>query len=152
MPLCSIFVLSGYFYNCIKDKIKYNWVLIIVSLCISVILSQVLPKTGLGRNYIGYGVPNIINAFIGIYTCFGISILIDKLNWHNKFIKWCGRNSIFIMAFSQLYNYWILVLLNKLSLSRVIALPLRYVLLFTFIYLSAIILTKYLPTFVGRKK
>lgn len=152
VPLCSIFVLSGYFYSCIKDKIKYNWVLIIVSLCISVVLSQVLPKTGLGRNYIGYGVPNIINAFIGIYTCFGISILIDKLNCHNKFIKWCGRNSIFIMAFSQLYNYWILILLNKLSLSRVIALPLRYVLLFAFIYLSAILLTKYLPTFVGRKK
>ena len=152
VPLCSIFVLYGYYFSRVKDKIKFNFALLIVSFCVSIVLSQILPKTGLGRNCIGYGIPNIVNAFLGIYTFFCISILMERIHYTNNFILWCGRNSIFIMAFSQLYNYWIFTILGELNSPKIVVLPIRYILLFVFIYISAITLTKYLPFLVGRKK
>lgn len=152
---CSIFVLSGWIVNLFYRQIIFDAIPVLLCFMLSIGISALLPKLDLAANYLGYGLPNVINAFVGIYAIFGISYFFDKLEQTGivkHFLLWCGRNTIFIMAFSQLYNYWLLKLFNELHVSHTIGIALRYILLFVLIYFSSLILIKYFPLFVGKKK
>lgn len=145
----------GYILKDFSKKCLLPIWLILLSFIISVVLSQILPKTGVGRNEIGWVFPNYINAIVGIFFVMQLSrMLLIYLNYNliNKFLLWSGKNTLFILAFSQLFNYWILVALDMAKCPHIIGLLLRYVLLFVTIYVVSVCLTRYVPFMVGKNK
>lgn len=153
VPFASIFILFGFYNKTLLLDYTPRYFKTILSFVVCLFFSQVLPKTGVGANSMGYVIPNIINAIVGSYMIFSIS---KHMTYHdspcNVVLAWCGSNSIFIMAFSQILGYWILTGLNCFNIPGFIALPLRYALLFSSIWLIAGILTKYTPKLVGKWK
>ena len=65
---------------------------------------------------------------------------------------WSGKNTLFILAFSQLFNYWILVALDMVKCPHIVGLLLRYVLLFLIIYVTSKVLNRYVPFMIGKNK
>lgn len=129
--------------------------MILIAFLISVVLSQILPKTDVARNEIGWVFPNYINAIVGIFFVMQLSRLLlsyFNLNLINRFLLWSGKNTLFILAFSQLFNYWILVALDIVKCPHIIGLLLRYVLLFLIIYVTSKVLNRYVPFMVGKNK
>lgn len=155
VPLACSFVFLGYILKDFSKKYQSPWWLITIAAIVSIILSQILPKTGIGRNEIGWVIPNYINALIGIFFIMQISRKLIEFNFlkHPKrFILWCGKNTLFILAFSQLFNYWILLSLNMIGCPHILGLPIRYVLLFISIYITSITLIRFTPLLVGKEK
>lgn len=129
--------------------------MILIAFLISVVLSQILPKTDVARNEIGWMFPNYINAIVGIFFVMQLSRLLlsyFNLNLINRFLLWSGRNTLFILAFSQLFNYWILIALDMVKCPHIIGLLLRYVFLFISIYVASEVLNRYFPCIVGKIK
>lgn len=152
VPFALFFLIIGY---CIKDKamtFKPNcWICAIIGI-ITIGLSQVLPKLDMCENYYGIFGINLLNALLGIVFISIISYYIANVfGKYSRPLKWAGENSLFIMAFSQVFNYWILVSLEKLPIPHIVALPLRYCLLFGTIYLVSSVIKKYLPFVIGRR-
>ena len=153
VPFALFFIASG---NLLKKQIlSFTPNILIVTLIgiITIILSQVLPKLDIGRNDFGCIIPNLFNALLGIYFIFSIS---KYLNFFSKyyiirFLDYFGRNSLYVMAFSQVFNYWILVSLTSIRIANGFGILIRYILLFSAIYISSIILPKYMPYLVGAK-
>ena len=79
-------------------------------------------------------------------------IIEAKAYCFSKPLIWCGSNSIFIMAFSQILGYWILTFLNTMPLPSIVAMPLRYALLFGMMWMFAELMKKYVPKLVGKWK
>lgn len=155
VPLSCSFLFMGYILKDFSKKCLLPIWLILLSFIISVVLSQILPKTGVGRNEIGWVFPNYINAIVGIFFVMQLSrMLLIYLNYNliNKFLLWSGKNTLFILAFSQLFNYWILVALDMAKCPHIIGLLLRYVLFFVTIYVVSVCLTRYVPFMVGKNK
>ena len=153
VPFASIFLLIGYFGKSVFLNYKPNLCITFVLLCVSIALSQILPKTGVGANAMGYVLPNIINAVVGTCSIFAFSQIIEaKAYCFSKPLIWCGSNSIFIMAFSQILGYWILTFLNTMPLPSIVAMPLRYALLFGMMWMFAELMKKYVPQLVGKWK
>lgn len=153
VPFATVFLIVGYYAKDAFINSKQNYIVATISLCVSVVFSQLLPKTGIGANAMGLVIPNIANAVIGTYSIFTISKIIE--NGPRLIVQpliWCGSNSIFIMAFSQILGYWILTYLNKLLLPAYIAMPIRYVLLFFYMWMLAEMLKKNVPKLVGKWK
>lgn len=151
---CS-FLFMGYVLKKITKKYLSSIWLILIAFLISVVLSQILPKTDIARNEIGWVFPNYINAIVGIFFVMQLSRLLlsyFNLNLINRFLLWSGKNTLFILAFSQLFNYWILVALDMVKCPHIVGLLLRYVLLFISIYVVSILLNRYVPFMVGKNK
>lgn len=154
VPLACSFVFIGYIGKDFSiNYLSSYWSLLLVAL-LSVVLSQILPKTGIGRNAIGWVIPNYVNALFGIFCVMQIS---RYLNNHcikpcKNFLLWCGKNTLFILAFSQLFNYWILLVLDKIGRFHIVNILLRYILLFAFIYITSGILKRYVPCLVGQSR
>lgn len=150
---CS-FLFMGYVLKKITKKYLSSIWLILIAFLISVVLSQILPKTNIARNEIGWMFPNYINAIVGIFFVMQLSRLLlsyFNLNLINRFLLWSGKNTLFILAFSQLFNYWILVALDMVKCPHIVGLLLRYVLLFLIIYVTSKVLNRYVPFMVGKK-
>ena len=153
VPFASIFLLIGYFGKSVFLNYKPNLCITFVLLCVSIALSQILPKTGVGANAMGYVLPNIISAVVGTCSIFAVSQIIEvKAYCFSKPLMWWGSNSIFIMAFSQILGYWILTFLNTMPLPSIVAMPLRYALLFGMMWMFAELMKKYVPKLVGKWK
>jgi len=155
VPLSCSFLFMGYVLKEITKKYLSSIWLILIAFLISVVLSQILPKTDVARNEIGWMFPNYINAIVGIFFVMQLSRLLlsyFNLNLINRFLLWSGRNTLFILAFSQLFNYWILVALDMVKCPHIIGLLLRYVFLFISIYVASEVLNRYFPCIVGKIK
>lgn len=153
VPFAIFFIASGYIAS--KHILKYKpkaWLTVVCGI-MTIVLSQVLPKLGMGRNEFGVMVPNLFNALLGIFFIFSISIYLAKIskNIIIGFVDYFGRNSLFVMAFSQVFNYWILTCLDRCPLPKIMALPLRYAILFVAIFIAAEMMMKYIPFWVGKK-
>lgn len=128
--------------------------MILIAFLASVALSQILPKTDVAQNEIGWVIPNYINAIVGVFFVMQLSRLLLSYSINkfvNQFLLWSGKNTLFILAFSQLFNYWILVALDMVECPHIIGLLLRYVLLFISIYVVSKVLNRYVPFMVGKK-
>lgn len=154
VPLSSSFLFMGYILKDFFKKCLFPMWLTLIAFIVSVVLSQILPKTGVGRNEIGWVFPNYINAIVGIFFVMQLSRLLLSYSINkfvNQFLLWSGKNTLFILAFSQLFNYWILVVLDMVECPHITGLLLRYVLLFISIYVVSKVLNRYIPFMVGKK-
>lgn len=154
VSLSSSFLFMGYILKDFFKKCLFPMWLTLIAFIVSVVLSQILPKTGVGRNEIGWVFPNYINAIVGIFFVMQLARLLlsyFNLNLINRFLLWSGKNTLFILAFSQLFNYWILVALDMVKCPHIVGLLLRYVLLFLIIYVTSKVLNRYVPFMVGKK-
>ena len=151
VPFALFFIIAGFIGKDFFLKNDVKWQVVLICGAGTVVLSQVLPKLDMCINYMGYFGINAFNALLGAYFIFSISKIICLLipSKCTSPVRWCGRNSLFIMAFSQLFNYWILVLLAKLGLPHIVQLGLRYIILFVSIWLFAEGLKKFTPYLVG---
>lgn len=153
VPFALFFIGAGYIgkHFLLKDKPRV-WIVILAGI-VTITLSQVLPKLGMGRNEYGLMLPNLSNALLGIYFVFCVSKYLEK--WLRfvpiKVLAYFGRNSLFVMAFSQVFNYWILTGLTALGLCGALGLATRYIILFTAIYAVATLMTMYVPFLVGKE-
>lgn len=155
VPLACSFLITGYTLKKITKKYLSSIWLILIAFLVSVALSQILPKTDVAQNEIGWVIPNYINAIVGIFFVMQLSRLLLSYSINkfvNQFLLWSGKNTLFILAFSQLFNYWILVVLDMVKCPHIIGLLLRYVLLFITIYVVSVILDRYVPFMVGKNK
>lgn len=155
VPLASSFLFMGYILKDFSKKYLFPIWLILIAFLVSVALSQILPKTDVAQNEIGWVIPNYINAIVGIFFVMQLSRLLLSYSINkfvNQFLLWSGKNTLFILAFSQLFNYWILVVLDMVKCPHIIGLLLRYVLLFITIYVVSVILDRYVPFMVGKNK
>ncbi|WP_301425203.1 acyltransferase family protein [Bacteroides caecimuris] len=153
VPFAVFFIASGYIAR--KYIFKYKpkaWLTLICGI-ITIVLSQILPKLGMGKNEFGIMIPNLLNALLGIFFIFSISMYLAEIskNIVIRFVDYFGRNSLFVMAFSQVFNYWILTWLDKCHFPKIIALPLRYAILFGAIFIVAEMMMKHIPILVGKK-
>ena len=154
VPLSSSFLFMGYILKDFFKKCLFPMWLTLIAFIVSVVLSQILPKTGVGRNEIGWVFPNYINAIVGIFFVMQLSRLLLSYSINkfvNQFLLWSGKNTLFILAFSQLFNYWILVVLDMVECPHITGLLFRYVLLFISIYVVSKVLNRYIPFMVGKK-
>lgn len=154
VPFALFFVSSGYILKNFWDTKPLRWYWLILAGAVTIVLSQILPKIGIGRNEFGNIIPNLFNALLGCYFIFNVSKYLSKLISYLpvRIIDYFGRNSIYVMAFSQVFNYWILTCLNHVNLPNYILLPCRYIILFTAIYFAGEFLTRNVPFLVGRLK
>lgn len=148
VPFALFFVTYGYLAKDFLFKYKLPIVYVTLIGTATVVLSQFLPKLGIGRNEFGCIVPNLFNALLGCYFIFSLSKCLSLRIF--QVIKYFGKNSIFVMAFSQLFNYYILTILATLSWPGAILLGLRYLILFVTIYVVGELLKKYLPFCIGK--
>lgn len=150
VPFAVLFYGFGY---CFKDIIKdyhSTMILSMVLLILNFALSQFLPKLDMCLNLFGQYPMSLLNAILGTVAI----IFISKYLCMSKYLKipviWCGQNTLLFMALSQLLNYWLLTAINFLHISKVAALPLRYLLLFGLIYAFSRFFNKFCPILVGK--
>lgn len=152
IPFALFFIAVGFLFK--KAIFTYKPKLLTVALIgmTTIILSQVLPKLGMGRNEYGCIIPNLGNALLGVYFIFSISKYLSKYSrlLSIKFIDYFGRNSLYVMAFSQVFNYWILTFLSSIGIAASLGMIVRYILLFGAIYVTSKLLPKYIPFAVGK--
>lgn len=152
VPFALFFIAFGYVFKKFLFNNRPNTLAVTCIGIITIMLSILLPKLDMAKNDFGWILLNLGNALLGIYFIFSISkylSLVSKI-WPFRFIAYFGRNSLFVMAFSQLFNYWILAGLTALGIGSIIGWGLRYITLFTTIYIAANILTRYVPVLVGK--
>lgn len=152
IPFAIFFYGFGY---CFKDRLKTcrtTLAMTFLMLMLNFAVSQLLPKLDMCINQFGQYPLNLLNALLGTIGIFSISKLIDKKNclYMKQLLIWCGQNTLLFMALSQLLNYWLLIAIHYLHISKVIALPLRYFLLFGLIYAIGRFFNKYCPALIGK--
>ena len=154
------FIASGYAMQPLVHNLhNYSWLAVIFIGGVTITLSQILPKLGVGRNDFGCVWLNPLNAILGSLFIFILSkrilnsCLVSKwpIDGITKYFIWLGRNTLFVMAFSQLFNYWILVSLNRMGVTQIWGILLRYVILFAMIGWVSKSINKYVPSIIGKK-
>lgn len=152
VPFALFFLISGYLSKKLIYSLPQKWWICLIFGLVSVLASQMLPKLDMCVNEFGSFTPNLINALIGIFFVLMLSRYLDMNDTVliNP-IKWAGRNTLYIMAFSQLFNYWILIGLNSIQIPYIISLCGRYFLLFFSIYIASELIKRYLPFIAGGK-
>lgn len=152
VPFAIFFIAFGYLFKNSIFNTKPNLLIATSIGLITIVLSIFLPKLDMAKNDFGWIILNLSNALLGIYFIFSVSKYLSLANkiWPIRFIDYFGRNSLFVMAFSQLFNYWIIVGLSILGIGSFFGLCLRYIILFSAIYIAANLLTHYTPALVGK--
>lgn len=152
VPFALFFIAFGYTFKSFIFNNRPNTLIIIFIGLVTITFSILLPQLDMAKNDFGWIILNLTNALLGIYFIFSISKYLSCASklWPIRFIDYYGRNSLFVMAFSQLFNYWILVGLTALGVGGLMGLGLRYIILFSAIYIAATVLTHYAPALVGK--
>ena len=152
IPFALFFIAAGFLLKKVIFTYKSKLLEVAIIGMTTIILSQVLPKLGMGRNEYGCIIPNLGNALLGVYFIFSVSKYLSKYSrlLPIKFIDYFGRNSLYVMAFSQVFNYWILTFLTSMGIAIGIGIIVRYFLLFGAIFVASKLLPKYIPFAVGK--
>lgn len=164
VPFALIFVSLGFIFSReVKDlrQISVIWLLFLVPLNIA--LSWLLPRLDMCFNIYGYPLANVANAILGTLAMLLIGILIcDYKALKGKILKcggklvcsyldWLGRNTLFVVAFSQVLSIYLKKLLIIAHLSPIIEFPLRQVIVLITIYLIAKFFDAHFPYLVGKR-
>lgn len=130
----------------------------ILKILLTFIFAQFMPRLDLCSNNYGIFFLNTLLACFGTLGVFSISKNLSRdfnglMGLIKKFFLWAGENTYVIMGISQL-----VIIMMKDRLSPVLSLPnavdsvMRYLLLWPLLIFLSLLLNKYVPFFVGKKK
>lgn len=155
VPYATLFFIIGFL---LKNKLVYkknNILFFIVLLLSNILLSQLLPPTDMWSNKWGILGINAFNACLGTFWVMKLSNAICSNKYTaNKicsFFKWAGNNTIVILGLSQVYMLLLIDIFNYLLLPSYINSILRQFLLWTMLWISSVLLNRYVPFFIGKK-
>lgn len=151
-------ILGSYFRRQILNlphRINRFWMLTLSGCCfiISSTLAQISkPVLGMAYNNCGNWYLTIPLALVGTFFVLLICAYFEnRLFCHiEKFLLWCGNNTITILGFSQFYYVLTKSLTDNIPIDANYLYPFRIILIFIACYLTSIVMNKYLPIFVGK--
>lgn len=150
VPLALAFICIGGLLRPYVFSWNPGWALAIAGLAFTFVSAMFLPKLDMCVNYAGAPCAGVLLAVVGSMSVFALSKHIASFRIIAAPLAWCGRNTIFFMAFSQLVNYWLLTMINSLGIPSAVGMPLRYILLLASIFGLAELLGRSVPSLVGK--
>lgn len=146
---CIFYVIGHYFRTFLVNYNPKLHVIIILLLC-NIILSQLFPKTDLAYNVCGFYIFNVLNALIGIFAFIFLFKKMRPIRKLNSFLIWGGKNTLIILGLSQLFSLTIKNCFIVLGISNHFSFILRHLILWVVLWMSSILINKYIPFLVGK--
>lgn len=151
----TLFYIIGFIEKETIAKVKEKWIVIAVLLVANVILSMLLPRTDMAVNQCGWYGLNAANALIGTMAFFLLAKKMERWNAKNlirRFFVWAGNNTIIVLGLSQVLNLMIKNSMTYLPLPNAVNSLLRHVLLWLVLWAFSILINRYIPEIIGKKR
>jgi len=150
----SFFYGFGFVFKIWLKEIKVQWYISTVMICLNIVICQFLPKTDMCFNKQGIFPINTIVALLGTLSIITLTKSFPEnfLKPVYNFLKWGGKNTLIIMGLSQLILLELADILSKYSMPKLTNSFIKYITLFIILYILSIVINKYMPFIVGKKK
>ena len=149
----SFFYGLGYLFQNLLKKISVKYYVSFGMLLLAFIVCQFLPKTDMCFNNHGL-FP--LNTIVAIWSTTAIILISKTVSEHpyghtKRILIWGGGNTYTIMGLSQIIMIVLKDIFIDFPIPSYANSLLRYILLFTLLYIASLILNKHFPFFIGKR-
>ncbi len=154
VPLATFYFILGWQLKYKVNTLHSNWILLLFTGIVHLLLSQYLPKLDMCFNNFGTWF-NPISSVLGIVLIMSIARYTEIVKMPKIvkfFFLWAGQNTLCIMGFASMLIMVMNEILNQMSIPGYVTSPAKHVLLWVTLYYLSKITNKFAPIIVGKNQ